>query len=363
MPPTPVTATDLPPEPTFSEETYYLHKFRGRTMGVAIPPELLDAPAPLLGVIGTLMQHGCRVLILSTERAVLASLGAVVIDPTVPRFEAHTWRTLRIHGFAAIHAPDTDLDELALDAARRLRLFKVVRVEDRGVEEALPRGSFVHLQQLEDNLQYARDALDTPQERILEGVRALLQAGVSEVNTCSLEGLRRELLSYAGSGTLFTRERHVHVEPLGIEDFDAAESLIRQGEADGYLAPRTPAAIDELLCHTFGAFLERDHLVGIGALRLMADGTIGELCSLVTTTRFLGEGVGPYLVDFALARARTLGLEMLFACTTSARVGDFFQRQGFGPIEPEELPAEKWEGYDPERRKLIRCFAFPPARR
>jgi amino-acid N-acetyltransferase len=61
-------------------------------------------------------------------------------------------------------------------------------------------------------------------------------------------------------------------------------------------------------------------------------------------------------VAFALERARRLGLRSVFACTTSERVGAFFARQGFERVAPEDLPASKWDDYDPERRARLLCF-------
>ena len=58
----------------------------------------------------------------------------------------------------------------------------------------------------------------------------------------------------------------------------------------------------------------------------------GEISSLYTLTRFLGEGVGGHLVSFALECAAELGFRYVFACTTSERVQTFFER-----LAPERL--------------------------
>ena len=34
----------------------------------------------------------------------------------------------------------------------------------------------------------------------------------------------------------------------------------------------------------------------------------------------------------------------------------FFVREGFAEVAPESLPAAKWEGYAPERRRRVRAF-------
>ena len=95
---------------------------------------------------------------------------------------------------------------------------------------------------------------------------------------------------------------------------------------------------------------------GIGAL-LVDEGTrAAEIASMYTLTRFLGEGVGGHLVAYAHARARERKLEYVYACTTSERVGAFFERHAFRVAGPVEVPATKWRGYDPDRRTRLACY-------
>jgi amino-acid N-acetyltransferase len=156
---------------------------------------------------------------------------------------------------------------------------------------------------------------------------------------------------------LFTRKRYVVVRELGLDDFDAADDLIGRGVAEGFLAPRPPRAVDQVLAHGFGAFVEGRHLAGIGALLPFAQApTAGEIASLYTLTRFLGEGVGQHLVSFALRRARARKLRVVFALTTQPRVAAFFARLGFEPSSLEDLPASRWRGYDRSRRNRLLCY-------
>ncbi len=95
--------------------------------------------------------------------------------------------------------------------------------------------------------------------------------------------------------------------------------------------------------------------VHVGALLPYDAANCGEISSLYTLTRFLGEGVGGHLVSFALECAAEQGFGTVFACTTSERVQAFFERHGFRAAEPDEIPAEKWQDYPPERRQRLRC--------
>ena len=184
----------------------------------------------------------------------------------------------------------------------------------------------------------------------------MLEGGLPAVNVCGADGLAEELFTYAGSGTLFTRDRYMTVRRLGIDDFDAAYDLIHRGVEEGYLVARSGGEVDAVLASGFGAFVEGRHLAGIGALLPGGEERSGEIACPYTLTRFLGEGVGGSLVGFACSRARELGLSYVYTCTTSERVGSFFERNGFRAVGQTEVPEAKWQGYQPKRRSRVRCY-------
>ena len=132
--------------------------------------------------------------------------------------------------------------------------------------------------------------------------------------------------------------------------------LIARGVAEGYLAPRSPEAIERVLANAFGAFVEGRHLAGIGALLHWEHARVAEIASLYTVTRFIGEGIGGHLVVFACSRALELGCRAVTAVTTSDRVASFFERNGFERVPADVIPAEKWRDYDPERRARAVCL-------
>jgi len=176
------------------------------------------------------------------------------------------------------------------------------------------------------------------------------------VNWCRLEDLADDLFTYAGSGTFFTRDRYAEVRPLSLDDFDAAADLIARGVDEGYLVQRDDAAIQRVLDHGFGIFIEGRYLAGIVSLLPHVQGGAAEIASLYTLTRFVGEGVGGQLVRYALEHAAERGRGYVFACTSSERVEAFFVRNGFGRVASDAIPQEKWEGYPPERREQVRCL-------
>jgi N-acetylglutamate synthase-like GNAT family acetyltransferase len=334
----------------FSERVFYLAEFRGRTLGLFLPQVAAGA---VLEVLRELADNATRVVMVGPAGVDRGELDCETLRLGVDRLEGRAWRALRKKGRVLIEAAD-DPPGALLEVARRLGLFKVVRLADvNGLLDAEGRRrSFIDRSDLSPLVAAAEPHL----AGLLREVEGLLAAGVPSVNLCTPEGLRDELFTYSGSGTLFTRQRYIEVRRFGIEDYDAADDLIARGAAEGYLAPRTPEAVDGLLADGFGAFVEGKHLAGIGALRVPDGAEAGEVASLYTLTRFEGEGVGAHLVRYAISRARELGLGYVYACTTSTRVGAFFARLGFLEVGQDAVPREKWESYDPGRRQRVACY-------
>jgi amino-acid N-acetyltransferase len=345
----------------FSEREFYLREFRGRTLAFAVPEDARLALVALGPAFDALAAGGARVVVVAPDPAALekAFPGRVVaLDHHT--IEGEVWRRLGERPWLGVSAPDSrGFASRCREFVLRLGLFKLLWIDSRGglrTREGA-RQSFVHLNELGALLEKGGVGLATPKRIALwREVAAMLDAGVPAVNVCSAEEAEEELFTYAGRGTLFTRERYVAVRRLGVDDYDAAWDLISRGVEEGYLAPRGQEEVDAVLASGFGAFVEGRHLAGIGALLPGADGCSGEIASLYTLTRFLGEGVGVSLVAFALTRARELGHDYVYACTTSQRVGAFFERNGFGEVGQDAVPAERWHGYDPARRQRVRCY-------
>jgi amino-acid N-acetyltransferase len=345
-------ALERPALGAFSEQGFYLQEFRGRTIGVLLPAPDPAVALALARVLEELRENATWVILVAAPGLPAGALDCDSLEAGGAGLEGAIWRALRARGRVLVEA-DGDPFATLLELSRGLQLHKVVRLCDLdGVADREGRRrAFVDL----DELESIRAEADPALRELLGEIERLLQAGVPNVNLCTAVGMHDELFTYSGSGTLFTRDRYVVVRPLGIDDYDAADDLIARGVAEGFLAPREPEAVDRLLPDSFGAFVEGRHLAGIGALRVPPGAAGGEVASLYTVTRFTGQGLGAHLVRFAVARAREQGLEYVYACTTSERVGAWFQRIGFRPARHDELPPEKWHGYDPERRARLSC--------
>jgi N-acetylglutamate synthase-like GNAT family acetyltransferase len=352
---------DRPASPGFSERDFYLSEFRGRTLAVALPGEAGERLAPVRRVVDALAAGGARAVVLAEDGAALGhALPGRVVAAETPRVEAEVWRRLREHRAAGVAlGRDGAFAGRCREMVRRLGVFKLVWLDEGGGLRRRDgrRESFVDLEALRGLLAHGGAGLVGPERIPLwREVTALLEEGVPAVNVCSAAGLEDELFTYAGSGTLFTRERYMQVRELGVDDFDAAWDLIRRGVEEGYLAPRGPEDVDAVLAAGFGAFVESRHLAGIGALLPGADGRSAEIASLYTLTRFLGEGVGGARVAVAIERAPAPGMAYVDACTTQERVGAFFERHGLVRVPPEAVPEGKWADYDPSRRARVACY-------
>ena len=353
---------------SFSEREFYLAEFRGRTLGIAWPADEVAEIEPLEAVVEALVANGSRVVILSARPEVLAvAAGGGAVDGAAGDVGPRLWRALRAEGRAGVRIETEAFDDACAGLALSLRLAKVVwiaarpPVERRATESRVSVIDLAHLEALLAEGAPDPEALHSVcrgSERLLGSIRRMIDGGIPSVNVCAAKDLARELFTYAGAGTFFTRDRYAEVRPLALDDYDLANDLIERGEADGFLAPRDAAARNAVLAHGVGVFIEGRYLAGIGALLPHREDRAVELASLFALTRYVGEGAGSQIVRYAIDRARAEGQGYLFACTTSESVVGFFERHGFVRVGPDAVPKGKWSSYPPDRRDRVRCLRF-----
>ncbi len=392
-------------ETAFSEKEFYLDEFRGRTLAFAVYHDAAPERLRLLGEVARdLLLNDTRVIVLlgggaargraglrALDRALAASsaqpalpfvarplagenapvltLAAAEVDaPIAEPLLLGVWRVLRAEPLLVACCLDVGPERLVDFAQRlgaRLRVHKLVVVDsDGGVQppDAPSILSFMDESVMEALLRRgeAESAGLGARRPLLAAIREALLAGITSVNLAPLDGVARELFTYEGSGTLFTREDYCRVAPLTLDDYHEVEKLLERGQSEGYLKYRDADEIGRILISGYGATIGAHHLAGVCALQRdgYAAERAGEIVGLYTITRFKGEGVGVKLVDCMKAEARRLDLAYLFACTTQERVGQFFERQGFRRIPADEAPAAKWRCYDPARRAAVAVYRW-----
>ncbi len=342
----------------FSERDFYLAEFRGRTLAFALPAATPEELPLLAAVLAELEANRTRAIVLSSDRSLLEKIsGNRVLDVDDPGWIGRLWRLVRNEVRVGIAVPpDASLASLCRRVVLRLRLAKLIWLDAEGPlkDGQDERISLVDVAALDTLLQ--SEAVTGDRRALLEEIRIMLAAGLPAVNLCSLAGLSDDLFTFEGSGTFFARERYLDVRRLSLDEFDAADRLIQRGVAEDYLVERTPDQLEEILANAFGVFVEGRYLAGIGALLPHPASACGEISSLYTLTRFLGEGVGGHLVGFALDCAAENGFGSVFACTTSGRVKAFFERHGFREVGEDQIPPEKWADYPDARRARLHCM-------
>jgi N-acetylglutamate synthase-like GNAT family acetyltransferase len=341
----------------FSERDFYLSEFRGRTLAFALPATSPTQLSHLREVLAELAENRTPVIVLSQDEETLDLVsGTKLAVGADPAWLGRLWRALREHSSVGITVrSDEDLASTCRRIALALRLAKLVWIDSDGPlrDERGERISWLDASAI-DRLLAAGGPARPDLKLLLEEIAIMVRSGLPAVNLCAFEGVGDDLFTFEGSGTFFARERYLDVRRLGLDEFDTAHDLIRRGVTEGYLVSRGADQLDAVLANGFGVFVEGRYLAGLGAL-LPASADAGEICSLYTLTRFLGEGVGGHLVSFALEYAAELGFAYVFACTTSSRVEAFFARHGFATVEPDRIPKSKWEGYPPERQRRVIC--------
>ncbi len=398
----------LPIIESFDEKQFYLDEFRGHTLLFALPLEEMahdEDYERLAGIVHELLTNGTRVLaivrVADRERGeqVLRRLQRrlsplIFSDETMPLFAHRRPRTeafmqLPTDAFATPESAAALLSALwlvlrrgplfvgvlagvgpaeatffAQELAVRLRVHKLILVEPEGgvTGNDGKQMSFMDEQLLAalESAGQAEWAGLAHRRSTFDAVRAALLGGVNSVNLCALAGAPRELFTYEGSGTLFTRADYCRIERIGIDDFAEVERLIERGQREGVLKIRTAEEVASLLTSAYGATIGAHHLAGVCALLVAPYRAehAGEIVGLYAITRFKGEGVGGRLLARALADARAAGLAYVFACTTEERAQAFFERQGFRRVRPADVPPAKWVGYDPQRKAHVAVYRF-----
>jgi len=378
------------PNELFGEKDFYLEEFRGRSVLIALAP---DAAAtrmdlqPLASTVRDLVRNDTRVILWwpgfgptvarrlrtafarafarpgRTARRMPLPAVRLTRDAQDDAVRADIWMMLRQEGMCILGAEGTGPGTRPLDAvalAETLDVPKLVFLDPRGGLLEPAGLSFADENVLDMLLRQGEAEWSGLGDRreLLIAVRHALKSGVEAVNLCAPERIAEELFTYVGSGTLFTQGEYFQVEPLGIDEYAQAERLIERGQREGILKVRTPEQIAELLAVGVGATIWGRRLAGFASLLTSpyAAERAGEIAGLYTITRFKGEGIGDRLVGRLLGDAEARHLAYVFACAVDERAQQFFARLGFERVSADDVPPQKWAGYDPRRRARVVVF-------
>ena len=253
---------------SFAEKEFYLDEFHEKSVLFALRAADLASETDMhaaLEVFETLLRNDTRVLLLlktgngeGEQRRVMAlhkQLTRMVKTPhaspvvfsgeeSVDQICLQMWEVLReTRVFAGLWPPGAPVS-LACCAQRSavgLRVYKLVCLDPLGgLAHDGKILSFLNGSGLQDLLRPGRaeEAGLGARRPVLEAIHGALEGGVTSVSLCPLAGVGRELFTYEGCGTLFTRSDYCQVEKLGIDDFHEVEKLLQRAAAGR--TPQTP---------------------------------------------------------------------------------------------------------------------------
>ena len=162
--------------------------------------------------------------------------------------------------------------------------------------------------------------------------------------------LLQELFTHQGVGTMIAPDPVENLRDAKITDIGGILALIEPLEADGTLVKRGR----DLLEMEIGRFAVLDHdgmITGCAALYPFAEEHAAELACLVVHPEFRGRDAGGRLLEAMEQRARRRRLKKLFVLTTRAE--HWFVEHGFAEVDVNELPAQKRQMYNYQRRSVV----------
>ena len=132
-----------------------------------------------------------------------------------------------------------------------------------------------------------------------------------------------------------------------VEDVGKIKELIDNWAEKELMLPRSINELYENM-RDFWVYEEKGRIIGCAALHIDWEG-LGEIKSVAVKEKSHRKGIGTKLLKVCLSEAEEIGLNKVFALTYSR---DFFEKNGFKPIDKSLLPHKIWS-------ECIRCPKFP----
>ena len=207
------------------------------------------------------------------------------------------------------------------------------------------------LRQLEDHISGLTLA-DADLKVLLQNAIRAIKSGVSRVHLLPHDrdgALLEELFTHDGISTMIAASDIEHLREANLDDVGGILQLIEPLEDEGILVARGRDTIERDITHF--SVIEHDRvLFGCAALFPYPNG-LGELSCLAVDPQAQESGDGERLLKRIEARAKAAGLKKLFVLTT--RTEYWFLKRGFVRASVDDLPAERKELYNWERKSMV----------
>jgi amino-acid N-acetyltransferase len=187
---------------------------------------------------------------------------------------------------------------------------------------------------------------------LLQNAIRAIRSGVSRVHLLPHDrdgALLEELFTHDGISTMIAASDIEHLREANLDDVGGILQLIEPLEDEGILVARGRDTIERDITHF--SVIEHDRvLFGCAALFPYSNG-VGELSCLAVDPQAQESGDGERLLKRIEARAKATGLKKLFVLTT--RTEHWFLKRGFVRASVDDLPAERKELYNWERKSMV----------
>ena len=162
-------------------------------------------------------------------------------------------------------------------------------------------------------------------------------------------GLLMELFTRDGIGTLISAESYEGLRPASIDDVGGILQLIAPLEQEGVLVKRSRELLEMEIDHFL--VVKRDGMIVACAALYPYPGAVAELACLAVHPEYRSQGRGDSLLQALEQRARHGGIKRLFVLTT--RTAHWFQERGFRKAELADLPVQKQNLYNYQRKSRV----------
>ncbi|KGQ66982.1 amino-acid N-acetyltransferase [Gallibacterium anatis] len=248
-------------------------------------------------------------------------------------------------------------EELAAQIALKLKAEKVIGFcEKQGIiDENQQVIADLTLLSAEEHLRQfiAKDAYHSSEARFLQTALEACRNGVKRAHLLSyLEdgSLLQELFSRDGIGTQISLESSEIVRIANIKDIPSLLALIHPLEQQGILVKRSREQLEMEIDHY--TIIDRDGvIIACAALNPYFEEKMAEMACVAVHPDYRNSSRGDILLSHIQKRAIALGIKKLFVLTT--RTVHWFQERGFEIANIEDLPQEKREKYNYQRRSKI----------
>ncbi|MDR9830195.1 amino-acid N-acetyltransferase [Vibrio sp. FNV 38] len=254
-------------------------------------------------------------------------------------------------------------EEVATQVATRLKADKLIGlcseqgiIDEAGnaIAELFPTQAEHYLQQ-----HLTQDPhRSTGSTRFLKAAITACRAGVPRSHLVSYKedgALIQELFSIDGIGTQVVMESAEQVRHAQIDDIGGILDLIRPLEEEGILVRRSREQLEREI-HQF-TIVEKDGLViGCAALYPYLSDQMAEMACMAIHPEYRDGNRGLLLLNHMRNEAKQASIEQIFVLTTHSL--HWFREQGFIEMSVNQLPIEKQNLYNYQRRSKVLALSI-----